>query len=36
MKITAPFQYDGEEVILGRIEERDSEFSQLFFFIEYE
>ena len=30
--ITAPFQYDGEEVILGRVEERDSEFSQVFFF----
>lgn len=30
--ITAPFQYDGEEVLLGRVEERDSEFSQVFFF----
>lgn len=30
--ITAPFLYDGEEVILGRVEERDSEFSQVFFF----
>ncbi|MBP1991855.1 DUF1861 family protein [Paenibacillus eucommiae] len=30
--ITAPFRYDGEEVILGRVEERDSEFSQVFFF----
>lgn len=30
--ITAPFQYSGEEVILGRVEERDSEFSQVFFF----
>jgi hypothetical protein len=30
--ITAPFQYDGEKVILGRVEERDSEFSQVFFF----
>lgn len=30
--ITAPFQYGGEEVILGRVEERDSEFSQVFFF----
>ncbi|WP_410514923.1 DUF1861 family protein [Paenibacillus sp. BR2-3] len=31
--ITAPFRYNGEEVILGRVEERDSEFSQVFFFI---
>ncbi|MBW7454629.1 DUF1861 family protein, partial [Paenibacillus sepulcri] len=30
--ITAPFHYDGEEVIMGRVEERDSEFSQVFFF----
>lgn len=30
--ITAPFQYNGEEVLLGRVEERDSEFSQVFFF----
>ncbi|ETT48087.1 hypothetical protein C162_16445 [Paenibacillus sp. FSL R7-269] len=30
--ITAPFPHDGEEVILGRVEERDSEFSQVFFF----
>ncbi|MEK3688425.1 DUF1861 family protein [Paenibacillus sp. FSL R10-2736] len=30
--ITAPFLHDGEEVILGRVEERDSEFSQVFFF----
>lgn len=30
--ITAPFEHDGEEVILGRVEERDSEFSQVFFF----
>lgn len=30
--ITAPFVHDGEEVILGRVEERDSEFSQVFFF----
>ncbi|QYR20230.1 DUF1861 family protein [Paenibacillus sp. sptzw28] len=30
--ITAPFNYDGEEVIVGRVEERDSEFSQVFFF----
>ena len=30
--ITAPFRYNGEEVILGRVEERDSEFSQVFFF----
>lgn len=29
--ITAPFVHDGEEVILGRVEERDSEFSQVFF-----
>lgn len=29
--ITAPFPHDGEEVILGRVEERDSEFSQVFF-----
>lgn len=29
--ITAPFLHDGEEVILGRVEERDSEFSQVFF-----
>lgn len=31
--ITAPFQYDGEEVLLGRVEERDSEFSQVFFYM---
>jgi hypothetical protein len=30
--ITAPFLYDGEEVIVGRVEERHSEFSQVFFF----
>lgn len=30
--ITAPFRYDREEVIVGRVEERDSEFSQVFFF----
>ncbi|MED4600678.1 DUF1861 family protein [Paenibacillus validus] len=30
--ITAPFRYDGEEVIVGRVEERNSEFSQVFFF----
>ncbi|ULO07313.1 DUF1861 family protein [Paenibacillus sp. 19GGS1-52] len=30
--ITAPFQYNGEEVLLGRVEERNSEFSQVFFF----
>ncbi|KGE17702.1 DUF1861 family protein [Paenibacillus wynnii] len=30
--ITAPFRYNGEEVIMGRVEERDSEFSQVFFF----
>jgi len=30
--ITAPFHYDGEDVIMGRVEERDSEFSQVFFF----
>ncbi|WHY19751.1 DUF1861 family protein [Paenibacillus sp. G2S3] len=30
--ITAPFQYNGEDVLLGRVEERDSEFSQVFFF----
>ncbi|OAB47878.1 DUF1861 family protein [Paenibacillus antarcticus] len=30
--ITAPFRYGGEEVLLGRVEERDSEFSQVFFF----
>jgi hypothetical protein len=30
--ITAPFHYDGEEVIVGRVEERNSEFSQVFFF----
>ncbi|GGF65887.1 hypothetical protein GCM10010912_08670 [Paenibacillus albidus] len=30
--ITAPFQYNGEEVLMGRVEERDSEFSQVFFF----
>lgn len=30
--ITAPFAHDGETVILGRVEERDSEFSQVFFF----
>ncbi|OKP99453.1 DUF1861 family protein [Paenibacillus sp. P46E] len=30
--ITAPFMHDGEAVILGRVEERDSEFSQVFFF----
>ncbi|MCL6602245.1 MAG: DUF1861 family protein [Paenibacillus sp.] len=30
--ITAPFRYNGEEVLLGRVEERDSEFSQVFFF----
>jgi hypothetical protein len=30
--ITAPFICDGEEVIVGRVEERDSEFSQVFFF----
>ncbi len=31
--ITAPFTHGGETVILGRVEERDSEFSQVFFFI---
>jgi len=30
--ITAPFRYNGEEVLMGRVEERDSEFSQVFFF----
>jgi hypothetical protein len=30
--ITAPFIYDGEEVLVGRVEERHSEFSQVFFF----
>ncbi|MEK3771959.1 DUF1861 family protein [Paenibacillus sp. FSL R5-0887] len=30
--ITAPFMYNGEEVLMGRVEERDSEFSQVFFF----
>lgn len=30
--ITAPFRYGGEEVLMGRVEERDSEFSQVFFF----
>ncbi|MBC8080739.1 MAG: DUF1861 family protein [Gorillibacterium sp.] len=30
--ITAPFRYGNEEVLLGRVEERDSEFSQVFFF----
>jgi hypothetical protein len=30
--ITAPFQDEGEEIILGRVEERNSEFSQVFFF----
>lgn len=30
--ITAPFNCDEEEVIVGRVEERDSEFSQVFFF----
>src|SRR6476646_11995545 len=30
--ITAPFNYGGEEVLLGRVEERSSEFSQVFFF----
>lgn len=29
--ITAPFMYNGEEVLMGRVEERDSEFSQVFF-----
>jgi hypothetical protein len=30
--ITAPFRYGGEEVLMGRVEERNSEFSQVFFF----
>jgi hypothetical protein len=30
--ITAPFLDDGEDIILGRVEERNSEFSQVFFF----
>jgi hypothetical protein len=30
--ITAPFIDEGQEVVVGRVEERDSEFSQVFFF----
>lgn len=32
--ITAPFQVDGETVIAGRVESRDSELAEAFFFVE--
>lgn len=33
--ITAPFQDEGELVIAGRVESRDSEHSQVYFFVEH-
>ena len=30
--ITAPFEWDGKTLLAGRVEERDSEHSEVFFF----